>query len=132
MTFSAISLVSFVAGLGSGLIGGVFFAFSSFVLPALARLPGPQGLVAMQSINRVVLNRSFLGAFLGTGALCGWLVVDALAHGSGLRAGFRLLGAGLYLIGSLLVTKRLNVPYNDALAAVAPDADGASRVWAEF
>src|SRR5436190_5913255 len=40
--------------LGCGLIAGVFFAFSSFVMPALAKLPPAQGLAAMQSINVVV------------------------------------------------------------------------------
>ncbi|HYP87935.1 MAG TPA: anthrone oxygenase family protein [Polyangiaceae bacterium] len=132
MTFSTISLVTFAAGLGAGLIGGVFFAFSSFVLPALARLPGSGGLVAMQSINRVVLNRSFLGAFLGTAVLCSWLVVDALTRWSAPLAGLRLAGAAVYLVGSLLVTKRLNVPYNDALAAVTPHGPEAPRAWSEF
>jgi uncharacterized membrane protein len=37
--------------LGSGLIAGVFFAFSTFVMKALARLPAAHGIAAMQSIN---------------------------------------------------------------------------------
>ena len=52
--------------LGTALIGGVFFAFSSFVMKALARVPSPEGIAAMQSINVTVLNASFLGAFMGT------------------------------------------------------------------
>jgi uncharacterized membrane protein len=39
------------AALGSGLVGGVFFAFSTFVMRALARVPAAQGIAAMQSIN---------------------------------------------------------------------------------
>ena len=48
--------------LGCGLIGGAFFAFSTFVMKALARLPTPQGIAAMQSINVVVITPLFLDA----------------------------------------------------------------------
>jgi hypothetical protein len=44
------------------LVGGIFFTFSSFVMKALARLPSAEGIAAMQSINVVVLNPSFLGS----------------------------------------------------------------------
>src|SRR6188768_581436 len=132
MLARTIPLITFLAALGSGLIGGVFFAFSSFVLPALARLPGLQGLLAMQSINVVVLNRSFLGVFLGTALLCGALVVNALARWSAPHSELRLLGALLYLVGSLWVTKELNVPWNDALAAIQPQGKDAARRWLAF
>ena len=58
-----------IALLGSALLGGIFFAFSSFVMKALARVPSAEGIAAMQSINVVVLNPSFLGAFMGTAAI---------------------------------------------------------------
>jgi uncharacterized membrane protein len=56
------------AALGCGLVAGVFFAFSTFVMKALARLPAPQGIAAMQSINVIVINPWFMTAFLGTAA----------------------------------------------------------------
>ena len=46
-----------LALLGAAVIGGVFFAFSSFIMKALARIPSPEGIAAMQSINVVVLNK---------------------------------------------------------------------------
>ena len=36
---------------GCSVIAGVFFTFSGFVMPALGRLPAPQGIAAMQAIN---------------------------------------------------------------------------------
>jgi uncharacterized membrane protein len=132
MIFRTISVITFLAALGCGLIGGVFFAFSSFVLPALARLPGLQGLSAMQSINVVVLNRSFLGVFLGTGLLSATLVLDAVTRWSAPHSGLRLAGALAYLLGSLLVTMKLNVPWNHALAALQPHDNDAVRRWLEF
>ena len=47
-------------------MAGVFFAFSTFVMQALARLQPAQGTEAMQAINRTVLNPWFPGVFLGT------------------------------------------------------------------
>jgi len=67
---SALAFLTLGAALGSGLIAGVFFAFSTFVMPALARLAPAQGVAAMQAINVAVLNRWFLGVFVGTAAAC--------------------------------------------------------------
>lgn len=49
-----------LAALGCGLIAGVFIAFSTFVMKALARLPPDEGIAAMQSINVSVLNSWFI------------------------------------------------------------------------
>ena len=62
--------LTLVSALGCGLVAGVLFAFSSFVMNALARLPAAQGIAAMQSINVVVINPLFITAFLGTDAAC--------------------------------------------------------------
>jgi uncharacterized membrane protein len=40
-----------VAALGSGLMAGLFFAFSVSVMKTLARLPSGEGIAAMQCIN---------------------------------------------------------------------------------
>ena len=64
-----IPVVGTVALLGSALVGGIFFAFSSFIMKALAGVPSAEGIGAMQSINVVVINPSFLSAFFGTAVL---------------------------------------------------------------
>ena len=56
----------------------MFFAFSTFVMGALGRLPAAHGIAAMQSINVVVINPLFLGVFIGTAGLCALLVAAAL------------------------------------------------------
>jgi uncharacterized membrane protein len=127
-----LALVTFGAALGSGVIGGVFFAFSSFVLPALARLRGLDGMAAMQSINVVVLNRSFLGVFAGTALACAVVVGDGCWHWAAPGAGLRVSGGLFYLIGTFAVTMELNVPWNDRLAALPAHGAEAARAWAEF
>jgi uncharacterized membrane protein len=119
------------AAIGSGLLGGVLFAFSSFVMPALRRIPAPQGISAMQSINRQATTFAF-------GALIAITVV--LAVGVGLHAALRRdqPGAGWVVAGSISVliavaiTGALNVPRNDRLATLDADTAEAAQYWTTF
>ena len=128
----ALPLVAFVAAPGACTVGGVFFAFSSFVMPALARLPAHEGIAAMQSINVVVLNRSFLGVFLGTAALAAPLLLATPWHWGTRGSAWLVLGALLYLAGSIGVTMLCNVPRNDLLAVLVPAEPDAARIWADY
>ena len=121
-----------LALLGSALIGGVFFSFSSFVMKALARLPSAEGITAMQSINVVVLNPLFLGAFIGTAVLSLLVVALAIKGWGTPSALFFLVGALLYVVGTFLVTGLGNVPLNDQLAAVSATDPAATTVWEHY
>jgi uncharacterized membrane protein len=111
------------------LIGGVFFAFSSFIMKALARVPSSEGIAAMQSINVVILNKPFLGTFLGT-AVISMLVAGLAIKGWGAPSSkWFLAGALLYFIGTFLLTGLGNVPLNKQLAAVTATDDDAVTVW---
>ncbi len=118
--------------LGSALVGGIFFAFSSFLMKALERLPSAEGIAAMQSINVVVLNPSFLGTFFGTAVLSLGTGGLALAGWDRPSAPFFLGGAIFYLVGTFLVTVLRNVPLNDQLAAVSATDPGARDVWEHY
>lgn len=121
-----------VALLGSALIGGVFFAFSSFVMKALGRVPSAEGIAAMQSINVVVLNPSFLGAFIGTAVISLVVAILAAQEFGSESAGFLLTGSLLYLIGTFLVTAFGNVPLNDQLAAVSATSPDSVDLWQRY
>lgn len=115
--------------IGAGLVGGVFLAFSSFVMKALATLPAEQGVAAMQRINLVVLNPLFLGIFVGTAVLAG-ICVFAGFHPPGTRRSVLLLTAGLsYLVGAFGVTAAFNVPRNERLARLPPESAEAAAYW---
>lgn len=70
MIDDTVMIVTFVAAIGCGLVGGAFFAFSSFVMSALARLPTPSGIAAMQAINLAAITPLFMLALFGTGVAC--------------------------------------------------------------
>ena len=117
--------------LGCALVAGVFFAFSNFVMGALARLPDAQGAAAMRSINVAVLNRGFLGLFLGTGAGCAALAAAALVARAQPGAAALAAGSALYLAGCLGVTLACNVPRNERLARTEPGSPAEARAWRE-
>jgi uncharacterized membrane protein len=127
-----IVVVTFGAALGCGLNAGVFFAFSSFVMKGLARLPAAQAIAAMNTINGAAVTPVFMTALFGTGAACLLLAVlrPFVWHKPG--SAFVLAGALLYLAGAILVTIVFNVPQNDALAGVDPANADASRVWTTY
>ena len=126
------TVMAVLALLGSALIAGVFFAFSSFVMKALARVPAPEGIAAMQSINVVVLNPSFLGAFMGTTFIAVLVAALAIKEWSTPAAPFFLAGALLYVAGTFLVTGIGNVPLNNRLAAVSATDPEAAPLWARY
>ena len=129
---SLIPLVGTVALLGSALVGGVFFAFSSFVMKALARVPASEGIAAMQSINVVVINPSFLGVFIGTALLLVAMVALVLVNRSHPSMIFFIGGAIFYFVGTFLVTMFGNVPLNDQLAAVSATEPDAVKLWMRY
>jgi uncharacterized membrane protein len=51
-----VQYLTFATALGCGLSAGVFFAFSSFVMPALDRLAPGQSIRAMNSISKLAVT----------------------------------------------------------------------------
>jgi uncharacterized membrane protein len=127
-----LDVIALLSALGCGLMAGFFFAFSTVIMKALGKVPPAQGVMAMQTINVVVINPLFLAPFLGTAASCVFMIVAALRGGHDPRASYWLAAGAFYLVGTLLVTMVFNVPRNNALAAVAPDTSEAARLWATY
>jgi uncharacterized membrane protein len=124
--------LTLAAALGAGLVAGIFFAFSAFIMTALGRLPPEGGISAMQSINVVVLNPVFFLVFFGTAVAALLLAVAAIAGWSPSRPTWLLAGALLYLAGTIVVTMAFNVPLNNKLAATnAKSAEGAD-LWKTY
>lgn len=131
-TINYLFALKLFSALGCGLVGGVFFAFSTFVMSALAQLQPQEGITAMQSINITAINPLFMVALFGTGATCVFLAVSSLSKLHQPGAVFLLIGSLLYLTGTVLVTIAFNVPLNDALAIAKPDSPDGANLWAKY
>lgn len=125
---STVSILAVGAVVGSGLMGGLLFAFSNVVMRALDALPPESAAAAMRAVNVKILNPLFVLLFLGTALACValvWLVVGGPAGPAG---PWLAAGSAAYLAGPLVVTMAFNVPLNNRLAtgplAAAADAAG--------
>lgn len=121
-----------LAALGSAIVGGIFYGFSSFVMKALGRIVPQQGVAAMNEINLVVIRPSFLLPFMGTGVLCLALALAAWLWWPQPGGGRLLLAAAcaLYLVGCLGLTTAVNQPMNLRLGAM-PAAE-ALAYWPRY
>src|ERR671916_261590 len=125
-------VLTLLAFLGCGMMAGVFFAFSAFVMKALARLPAEQGIGAMQAINVAAVTFAFMAALFGTALACGVLAVWVLFAWDEHFAPYLLVGSLLYLGGTIVLTITYHVPRNDALARVEPHSADAESYWVRY
>ncbi|MCI2957270.1 DUF1772 domain-containing protein [Agromyces atrinae] len=113
-----------LAALGTALVGGIFFAFSGFVMSGLDRLDPDDAGRAMRGINVAAVGPALLVALGGTALLVLGLTVWAFLPWT--PASPWLVAAGiLYLGGVGVVTGAANVPRNDRLEAGSLD-------WARY
>lgn len=121
-----------IAALGCGLVAGVFFAFSSFVMQALRTLSPVQGVAAMQSINRRAINPSFMAVLFGTALACVGIALRAALSSHSAAATCLVTGSAVYLVGAILVTIVRNVPLNDVLAGLDRSSLEAAGYWPKY
>jgi len=113
-----------------GLMAGFFFAFAVDVAPALARLAAEPYLLAQQQINAVVRNAGFGGVYFGAALLPFAVAASWALHRAPLRAAAWLLLALVYGGAVFWLTRAVNVPINEAMAAWSPAAPPAD--WAAW
>jgi uncharacterized membrane protein len=123
--------LSVIAAVGSGLVGGVFFAFSTFVMQGLDRLRPAESVRAMQSINREAPTPAFMVLLFGTALLSAGLAVIGLARWDEGGSGYLLAGAVLYAV-PIACTGAYHVPRNNRLAAVDTGAPGVDATWRRY
>ena len=125
-----------LGALGAGVTAAVFTHFSTTVMPRLAVLPDADGIAAMQEFNRQAVQPPFMLCFFGAAVASVAVAVRTLAGrptvtGSRPARVLAVLGAGSYLV-SFAITVFVNVPRNDALAAVDPASAVGAQVWADY
>lgn len=126
-----VQVLTVVSAIGSGLVGGVMFAFSTSVMPGLGRLPAPEAIAAMQSMNKAILNPAFLLAFMGT-TLTSLATVALTPFANPGSEALRIAGALLYVLGVFGLTTVVNVPMNNRVDALDPNVPASASVWTEY
>jgi uncharacterized membrane protein len=120
------------AAVGCGLIGGLLFTFSNFVMKALSQQPPDSSIRTMQAINIYILNPLFLFVFLGAAVASAILAVATVSRLSYPGAPLLLVGCILYIVGVVGVTMVFNVPLNNKLAEQNPTTVEAAQFWLTY
>jgi len=120
------------SAVSAGIMAGVYFTFSVFVMRSLAELGDEAGARAMQSINRIILRSAFLPLFFLSTAASAALVILALLGLVGSGATAVTAGAATYILGMFIVTAAGNVPLNNRLDAANPASQEGQAMWREY
>ena len=120
------------SAIGCGLLAGVYFTFSAFVMTSLGRHAPAAGIEAMNAINVDIVKSLFMPLFLGTSLSALLLAIVGAFAWKEPGAIAMVAGGILYVLGMTIVTMAFNVPLNDALAAVAPASTEGASLWARY
>jgi uncharacterized membrane protein len=123
--------LTIVAAVGSGVMAGLYFTFSTFIMPGLRRLPADRGIAAMQMFNRSAPAPFVLVGVLLTGGACGVTAIAALADLGDAWANWRLAGAVLYA-ATLLITFGYHIPRNNTLDRLDAGTPAPAQFWQSF
>lgn len=99
----------------TGLVAGLFFAWTFSVTRGLANLSNSEYISAMQSLNKAIQNGVFFICFFGAAIL---LPISAFIHYQNplsTRFWYLLFAAIIYLAGVMGVTISGNIPLNQML-----------------
>lgn len=132
MIQAIIDVLLWFSAIGCGLLAGLYFAFSTFVMTALGKIDLEAGISAMNSINVEIVKSLFMPFFVGTTLTSAALVVVAFFRWSEPGAIMMLAGGILYVVGMFVVTMVFNVPLNNALAAAHPSGPEAASLWSRY
>lgn len=127
-----LSALLWFSALGCGVLAGLFFAFSAFIMRALGRLPPAAGIAAMNAINDALLRSLFMPLFLGTTLSAAAMAVVGILQWNQPRAAAMFCGAVIHVGGKFACTMFIEVPQNNTLQRVDADSAAALPVWQRY
>lgn len=115
--------------LAYAVIGGVFLAFSDFIMRALRLTSGTGGVEAMQIINQQVFRWIFMVLFIGLAPVSLGVLWYAPTRLTGTGAILLQTSAVSYLVGVFGVTVAQNVPMNTMLGNMDLADESTVQYW---
>lgn len=118
--------------LWSAIVGGVFSAFSEFIMSALLKTETAGGMEAMQHINRDVIGTQFVAGILAIALFSTLFAFYSLAVFEGTALVALILAPAVYLPGVFLMTIFGNVPMNNRLDRLDHTSPEGQAYWREY
>ncbi|WP_244438637.1 anthrone oxygenase family protein [Mycolicibacterium septicum] len=130
MTISPVVVLTAAAALGSAAAGGIFYAFSTFVMRGLDRTGPVDAVTAMRGMNAEAnTNAPFLLFLLGSAMLSVIVGVIAVAQ-IGRPGSWYLLAGAIFGVLGVVITMAFNVPLNNHLDQI--DLADAAAEWQAY
>lgn len=118
--------------LWSAVIGGVFAAFSEFIMAALLRVTSAGAIASMQQINKTVIKTQFVAGIVLIAPLSIGLAIYGSMTFHGTPRFAVILASCLYVPSVFLMTLFGNVPLNNALDRLDAHTAEASAYWPRY
>jgi uncharacterized membrane protein len=112
---TASNIILFATTICAALMAGVFFSYSSSVVPGLKVLGNAEYIGAMQSINKAIQNPIFFIVFFGIILLYPICTYIHFSNPATTRFWLILSAAIVYFVGVFSVTLFGNIPLNNTL-----------------
>ncbi|MHA7901420.1 MAG: anthrone oxygenase family protein [Henriciella sp.] len=132
MTYEWTLFACLFLALWSAVIGGVFSAFSEFIMAGLLRTDPSGGIDAMQHINRTVIKTQFVTGLILIAPLSIGFAIYGLNTLEGLARVSILFAPVIYLPSVFLMTVFGNVPMNNKLDRLDHHASDSEVYWREY
>lgn len=116
----------------TGLMAGLYFAFSIVIMKSLNQLPSLHAAQAMNKINDEIVNTVFLPLFFCSTLWYAGLIIWTIANWQSGYSGLVVSAGLLYIIGMFFVTAFGNVPLNNRLKESASSDVCLSQYWDEY
>lgn len=118
--------------LWSAVVGGVFSAFSEFIMSALLKAEPSSGIEVMQHINRDVIKTQFVAGILSIGIFSVLFGFYSLVVFEGASLITLILAVLVYLPSVFLITIFGNVPMNNRLDSLDHTSAEAHDFWRDY
>ncbi len=133
MTMNSLTIALLWFGaIGCGVIAGVYFAFSAFIMTAFSQLTPANGIAVMSAINDTILRSLFMPLFFGTTLVAAVLFGVGTYGWSEAGSAAMVIGGGSHFIGMFVVTLIFNVPLNNELVRLGAAESAPSPVWTRY
>lgn len=132
MTYEWTLYLCLFLALWSAVIGGVFSAFSEFVMAGLLRVEPRGGIEAMQQINKTVIKTQFVAGLLLIAPFSVLFAIYSLSAFEGAAMVALILAPIVYLPTVFLMTVFGNVPMNNKLERLDHTSAEAKAYWIKY
>jgi uncharacterized membrane protein len=120
------------SAIGCGLMAGVYFAFSAFIMTSLGRIAPAAGMAAMNATIVDIVKSPFIPVFMLTTLTAASLAVLGILRWGQPGSALMAMGGVVYVLGMFVVTMAVNQPMNQALLGIDPASPQGVAYWSRY